>query len=307
MTFRSPAIFTEIDPVKYEDQINTNFEKINESFIAIDNCLQVLNSQATTSYANLNFVDKLLLPAGPVGHDSFELDFQEDTDGVWTVQLNRSTPDGVQQAVIALLLHEFQSNTRPIINITEKVPAGDGPHRMILGLNSDGAPAMRALVFANEEPFSTDTQDSDFLDLVLYDFLYERNTDGAFIHTVNRVSQPIISNTAFQRRENTVETLNLTWQGLLPLADNDYEPFFLIPYDCEVIEASAILALGPQPGETIEVVLVRFGFTGSTINDRAEVVLRHSFKWGDDTDAFPAVSPRDYAVGRVKSHRRMHR
>jgi len=289
MAFRRPALFTTIDPQKYEDQINVNFSKIDESFVAIQNDIAVLLGQQTTSYSNLAFVDKLLLPNGPVGHDSFELDWQQGTDGDWSVQLNRSTPDGVQQAVVQNLLHEFPSNDRPILDVSAVAPNGDGPHRMIIGLSSEGAPQMRASVVSNEQPFSTDTEDTDFVDLVLYEFEYSVETDGPLIRNVRRVAQPVISNTAFQRHENMVETLELRIPGILQADDSDAPNYFIMPYDCEVVEASAMLNIGPQDNENVEVALFRFGWTEFTANDRAENVLRRSFIWGADTDAGPAV------------------
>lgn len=301
MAFRKPAIFTTIDPVQYEGQINLNFEKIDEAFTAIQNDLQLVLARATTSYANLNFVDKLLLPNGPVGHDSFELDWQQDTDGGWVVQLNRSTPDGEQQAVLQNLLHRFDSSTRPTLDVTAAAPNGDGPHRMIIGLKSTGAPEMTALVVANEEPFSTDTEDSDFVDLVLYEFDYLLETDGPLIQNVRRVAQPVISNTAFQRLENTVEEMTIRVDGILPGLDEDYPHYFVMPYDCEVIEAAAMLHIGPQAGETVQLQLLRYGWTQFTSNDRSELLFDRNFIWGSDTDAGPAVDddPDNSAVVQV--------
>ena len=291
MAFQRPAIHILIDPVLYEDQINLNFRKIDESFVAIQNDFGQLFNQQTSSFSNLAFVDKLLAPAGPVGHDSFELDWVIDTDQNWTVQFNRSTPDGVQQAVISSLLHEFQSETRPTLNVTAAVPAGIGPHRMILGLVSEGFPRMRAIIASQPQPVTTDTEDSDFADLLLYEFQYELVTDGPIIHSVRRLTQPIISNTAYQRLENKVDTLTIFHQGLLPQLEDDHGPFFIIPYDCEVVEGAAILRTGPAPLDIVEVNLERFGFTSGTANDRSEAVLARAFIWGNLTDADAVVQP----------------
>jgi len=302
MAFQRPALFIEIDPVGYQNEINVNFRKIDEAFVAIQNDLQVVLAKNATTYSNLAFVDKLLLPNGPVGHDSFELDFVVDTDLNWTVQLNRSTPDGVQQAVISNLLHQFDSNTRPTLDIGAIAPTGDGPHRMIIGLDTEGAPKMRAIIAANEQPFSTDTEDTDFMDLVLYEFDYLVETDGPLIRNVRRVAQPIISNPAFQRLDTQIETMTIRVSGLLQESDSDLPYHFIMPYDCEVVEGVATLDLGPQAGENIEVEVMRFGWTQFTgPNDRAEAVLLRTFIWGADTDAGPAIQdgPHDDAATQV--------
>lgn len=284
MTFRAPGLFTEVDPVNYQSEINTNFGAIDSALKQIQTELLALSSATQSSGAsNLSWVDLMLAENGPVGFDSWVPSFDQDTDGVWTVRLLHSTPNGHSSALIDSVLHN--TSTVLTLPISTIIPAtGDGPFRCVIGLNTAGAPAVEQVCEYSPSPTDDPT-------LVLYTFNVLRTTDGELIQDVRRETRWHADDGAWAEIRDRPTVLQTTIErvDVSRWPNEDTDGVFLIPFDCEVVGVSAYCSHVPVAGEIVEIVLERYGFTsGLGAADRSEAVHLGSWLWGDDTDSLDA-------------------
>lgn len=261
MAFKAPALYTTISRTEYETQLNSNFAKIQQALTAIQNEFAAITGvNVGSSGATLAYTGILTKPDAVIGINAFVPVFSMDTDGNWTVQITRTTADGTQNAIISSLLHTMGTSDQPTFDVTAQAPVGEQEeHRMIIGLKSDGAPAMHVVV--DYSPDSTDEADEDLVDLVVWQFMYKRTTDGDIIYDLERVAPVYMdgqTQTEILEKEDTlmVDTHELINDDFFTTG-GDSGHHIIVPYDCEVIGAAAVMGERPTDGETVEAKLVR--------------------------------------------------
>lgn len=275
MAFKKPSLFVPVDTEDYQSEIDSNFRNVDTAFTQIQNELLKLSGVVGSSgVSNLQWIDRLLQANGPIGFDSWNPVFTETTDGIDFQLRHNLVPGRRSHALIGQLIHH--TNTEQTWSLDSLIPnSGDGPFRIVVGLNSAGAPALEQVVVHNEAL-------TDDPELVLFTFDVIRETDGIRAINLRRETLWHANDAAWAEARDRPHYLQARlhrvdierWPG------DDTHAVFIVPFDCRVTGIRAYLGEDIPDNQSITVRARRKGW-GTAPED----VHQGQFVFGNATDA----------------------
>ena len=264
MAFNAPTLFTEIDTVNYQYEIDSNFRLLQRSLTQIQNefGVTVQNSAPT----NLILVDIALGANGVMGVDSWAISFEEATDG-YSVIISHPIDPAISYAVLDGSTH--QSNTQQTRDLNSIVPAGDGTYRVVFGITSVGIPSVE-YVFENAESATDETST-----LTIWSFTVDRSGSTFTVRDLRREAPVLLARSSWDEVMTRETVVNIGVEGALGGSPANLQPGLVVPWDCEVVGAWFNLGSAPSGG-SCEVKL--------RIPETDEDVLNSSVTWTDGVD-----------------------
>lgn len=232
-TFTAPTLITDLSPTQYRSQLNQNFEAIQSALIDLQNVVGGVSGSSVPA-SNLTAIDRMLLPSGMVGVDSFYPTFSTDHDEIVVENLQSG---GISSCVLNGLFHqtdeEFSKSFSDIIT-------GDGTFPVILGVKSAGYPNITLKVLVEDT-------DND-VDLVLYRMDVTRSGSTWLVQRLRREATVISDHGSFSDVFDADVPLAFGLQGAIGAGEGPREAGVVAPWDLEV--SGAWFRLGAAPTET---------------------------------------------------------
>lgn len=279
MPFQAPNLTTQIDPVNYQNEIDSNFSAIEAALQAIQSELDVAQPGQSGGASKIGALDSFLDPDGVIGTDSFQLSFDTDEEGL---SITHSPNTSKSAAIINQRYFEttdaFSIDLRTLVSI-------DGTYRIAVGLRDSGSPNVEMKVVQSDGL----TGDADeLINLLLWDFDFTKTGSVYSISNLRRRATILLSRESFEEAHGADVPLTCSIASL-PSTTGFVTQGVVVPWDCEV--TGAFLQLGINPTDsavtdpTVEIEIRR--------PSPSDQVVQGSGFWSD-TDAAGLV--REFAA-----------